>query len=93
MLQIITNHEDFEALLSKVVLLAVENLPAQPGAPKPDIMTGEQVCEKLSITIQTLIKWRDKGKVPFLQIGSSIRYDFNKVISALEVNKKKGASK
>jgi hypothetical protein len=90
MLQIITNNEDFEALLSKVVQLAVENLPAQPGALKPDIMTGEQVCEKLDITIQTLIKWRQKGKVPFLKIGSAVRYDFNKVVSALEVDIKKG---
>jgi hypothetical protein len=59
----------------------------------PEIITGEDLSKKLGVTIQTLIRWRQKGKIPFLQIGNSIRYDFNKVIEALEVNKKKGASK
>jgi excisionase family DNA binding protein len=61
--------------------------------PQPDIMTGEELCKKLDVTIQTLIRWRHKGKIPYLQIGSSIRYDFNKVLDALEVSKKKGGAK
>lgn len=59
----------------------------------PAIITGEELCKKLDVTIQTLIRWRQKGKIPYLQIGSSIRYDLNKVIEALEVGKKKGATK
>ena len=58
---------------------------------KPDIITGEELCKKLDVTIQTLIRWRQKGKIPYLQIGSSIRYDLNKVLDAIEVGKKKGA--
>ncbi len=58
--------------------------------PKPDIMTGEQLCTKLDVTIQTLIRWRHKGKIPYMQIGSAIRYDLNKVLEAIEVSKKKG---
>ena len=58
--------------------------------PKPEILTGEELCKKLGITIQSVIRWRHKGKIPFLRIGSSIRYDFNKVLEALEVGKKKG---
>ena len=58
--------------------------------PKPDIITGEQLCKKLDVTIQTLIRWRHKGKIPYMQIGSAIRYDLNKVLEAIEVGKKKG---
>ena len=58
---------------------------------KPEIITGEDLCKKLDITIQTLIRWRQKGKIPYLQIGSSIRYDLNKVLDAIEIGKKKGA--
>ncbi len=93
MLQIITDQEEFKELAFKMVRLAIESLPAGNTVPKPEIMTGEQVCEKLSITIQTLMRYRQKGKIPFIQIGSSIRYDFNKVIEALEVTSKKGARK
>lgn len=61
--------------------------------PKPHIMTGGELCKNLDVTIQTLIRWRHKGKIPYLQIGSSIRYDFNKVLDALDVSKKKGGIK
>ncbi len=90
MLQIITNDAEFKGVMLEAVQWAVENMPAQKQLPKPDIMTGEELCEKLDVTIQTLIRWRQKGKIPFLQIGSSIRYDFNKVLEAIEVGKKKG---
>ena len=58
----------------------------------PEIINGDALCKKLGVTIQTLIRWRQKGKIPFLQIGSSIRYDLNKVLDCLE-DKKKGAKK
>ena len=90
MLQIITEKEDFKDIALEMLKWAVENMPAQKPIPKPDIMTGEELCKKLDITIQTLIRWRHKGKIPFFAIGSSIRYDFNKVLEALEVGKKKG---
>ena len=70
---------------------AVEHLPAQRTLSEPEIITGDKLCQRLDITIQTLIRWRQKGKIPFMQIGSAIRYDLNKVIEAIEVGKKKGA--
>lgn len=53
----------------------------------PVILNSEEICIKLGISVQTMIKWRAKGKVPFFRIGSSIRYDLNKVLEALEVSK------
>jgi excisionase family DNA binding protein len=48
----------------------------------------KQLCEFLGVTEPTIIRWRKKGKIPFLQIGSSIRFNLPAVIAALEVKKK-----
>jgi|GEM_PF-772985 len=93
MLQIITDQKEFEEIALRMVQMAIDKMPSQIETPKPDIRTGDQVCESLSISSQTLAIWRKKGKIPYIKIGSAIRYDFNKVISALEVINKKGASK
>lgn len=55
------------------------------SANEPPINT-KQLCEFLDITEPTAAKWRNKGKIPFFQIGSAIRYDRNKVVKALEEN-------
>ena len=93
MLQIITNDAEFKSVMLEAMQWAVENMPAQKPIQKPDIMTGEELCKKLDVTIQTLIRWRHKSKIPYLQIGSSIRYDLYKVLEAIEVGKKRGGSK
>lgn len=63
----------------------------QKEAAKPVLppITTKQLCEFLGLTEPTIIRWRQKGKIPFMQIGSAIRYDKNKVIEALEVKKQK----
>jgi DNA-binding transcriptional MerR regulator len=81
-------HNPFEEIAQRLNfienLLQNINIEGIKIEPKPEIMTGEQLCEKLDVTIQTLIRWRQKGKIPYFQIGSSIRYDFKKVLNALE---------
>jgi excisionase family DNA binding protein len=47
-------------------------------------ISERELCKYLGISAPTAIRWRQKGKLPFMQIGSAIRYDLNKVISALE---------
>jgi len=91
MLQIITNDAEFKCVMLEAMQWAVENMPPQNAVSKPEIITGEELCKKLDVTIQTLIRWRQKGRVPYMQLGSSIRYDLIKVLDAIEVNKKKGA--
>ena len=93
MIQIITDKSEFQLVALEMMQWAIENMPKSKPEPEPEIMTGEELCKKLDVTIQTLIRWRHKGKIPYLQIGSSIRYDFNKVLDALEVTKKKGGAK
>ena len=50
----------------------------------------KELCKRLAITEPTVIRWRKKGKIPYLTIGSSIRYDWNAVLTALQVQKKGG---
>jgi hypothetical protein len=92
MLQIITTTEAFKSLMLEAVEFAVNNIPQKEPTKEAQIITGEDLSKKLGVTIQTLIRWRQKGKIPFLQIGNSIRYDLYKVLDSLEANKK-GAKK
>jgi len=86
-------YPELEHSLEKLIEKSFNSQNSNNKTLSPDIKTGDEVCEKLGITIQTLIRWRQKGKVPYLKLGSSIRYDFNKVIEALEVGNKKGDRK
>ena len=50
-------------------------------------VTTKELCQFLSISEPTCIRWRQKGKIPFMQFGGSIRYDKAAVLAAIE-NKK-----
>ena len=51
-------------------------------------VTTKELCSFLGITEPTVIRWRKKGKIPFIQIGSAIRFNLSAVVQALEVTKK-----
>lgn len=89
-IQFITTHEEMQSLFDSYFQKSVLNYQPEKAQAEAIIMTGEEICKKFDITIQTLIRWRHKGKIPFMQIGSAVRYDLNKVIAAIEASKKKG---
>lgn len=45
---------------------------------------SKEICTYLGISEPTLIRWRNKGKIPFLRFGNIIRYDRDAVSKALE---------
>lgn len=47
-------------------------------------ITGKELCKYLGISEPTLIRWRKKGKIPFLRVGGVLRYDKAAVSKALE---------
>jgi len=51
-------------------------------------INSEQLCSHLNISMPTCIRWRKKGRIPFLKIGASIRYNLPEVINALENHKR-----
>lgn len=53
------------------------------------ILDTDQLMIKLGVTRPTLAKWRREGRIPFIQIGSVVRYDLDKVLEALESKNRK----
>ena len=79
--QILSEIQELKALILAMPLAGV-NEPA-------DIIDRATLCKRLNITEPTVIRWEKKGKIPVMRIGSSIRYNWQTVIKALEVVKKK----
>jgi predicted DNA-binding transcriptional regulator AlpA len=52
-----------------------------------EIINRDELCKRLDITEPTCIRWEKKGKIPRIEIGSAIRYNWPKVIEALESKK------
>lgn len=53
------------------------------------ILDTDQLMAKLGVTRPTLAKWRKEGRIPFIQVGSVVRYDLDKVLAALENRKRR----
>ncbi len=52
-----------------------------------EIIKREELCRRLDITEPTAIRWEKKGSIPSIRIGSNVRYNWPKVIEALEGQK------
>ena len=63
-----------------------QNLTSKPQNEQP--INTKELINFLDITEPTLIRWRKKGKIPFMQIGSAVRFNLPAVVAALEVKKK-----
>lgn len=80
----------FDELNDKLV--RIESLLAVPLSANNDCqpiekpITTKELCDFLNISEPTIIRWRKKGKIPFLQVGSSLRFSKASVIKALEKN-------
>jgi excisionase family DNA binding protein len=76
----------FEIIMERLVSieeqLARFNVPAP--VPQPEIIGRDELCMRLNITTPTAIRWEKKGKIPALRVGSNVRYNWPKVIEALE---------
>lgn len=82
----------FESLWDKIVSIEREvqelrKLKTPESEPEPEIVTGTVLCERVGIDRQTLAKWRKKGLVPFIEGTGAYRYNYPKVIEALEGKK------
>ena len=49
-----------------------------------NIITEKELSERLKITKVTLHKYRKEGKIPFSQVGRTIRYDYKEVMETLK---------
>tara|TARA_Y100001963_G_C6724358_1_gene420696 strand:+ start:320 stop:577 length:258 start_codon:yes stop_codon:yes gene_type:complete len=72
--------EEFKQLIEEAVFKATCTKPKL----EYNIITENELSERLSISKVTLHKYRSEGKIPFSKIGRTIRYDYNEVIEALK---------
>jgi len=52
-------------------------------SPPAEILTPEQLRTRLGIGVSTEIRYRKKGKLPWLQIGDVIRYNWIEVLKKI----------
>ena len=74
--------EKLDGLESKIAVNT--NTSTTPAA---EIIGREELCKRLNITEPTVIRWEKKGVLPCFRIGSNVRYNWPKVIEALEGKK------
>lgn len=80
---------DLQDMIKKAVDDGIKDSFEKFVEPDPVLIDGETLCSKFGITPGTLQKWRDRKEIPYLQIGSVIRYDFNKIIKLKETKRKR----
>ena len=57
------------------------------------LLTENEVAKRLSLTTNTLRKWRYLGKGPnFIKIGSAVRYEQEEIATFIEDNIKNSTS-
>jgi len=52
-----------------------------------NIITEKELSKRLGISKVTLHKYRRQGKIPFSQVGRTIRYDYKEVMETLKHKK------
>jgi predicted DNA-binding transcriptional regulator AlpA len=49
-----------------------------------NIIKEKELSKRIGISKVTLHKYRKQGKIPFIQIGRSILYDYNEVMETIK---------
>ena len=49
-----------------------------------NIITEKELSERIGISKVTLHKYRKEGKIPFIKVGRTIRYDYKEVMETLK---------
>lgn len=71
----------FERLLSKLSKSKIEILTTAKEIPEHDRLTQKQAAKLVNRSVQTLIKWKKKNKIPFYQIEGTIFYSKSEILA------------
>ena len=83
---VLIDPEELRALISEE-LNNIKPVITTSNEAEPPI-SQQEMCRFLNITEPTLIRWKRKGLIPFLQVGSRVLFQKGKVVAALERVKK-----
>ena len=75
----------FEVILEELAAIRERMDSISPNPPAPvEIIDRPELLKRLALTEPTVIRYEKKGKIPVIRIGSSVRYNWQAVIKALE---------
>jgi len=74
-----------------LILCSVPPVPAPPSAPAPKLLTARDAAKALAICEKTLWAFTDRGEIPVVRIGRSVRYDPQDLSRWIEFRKRIGA--
>ena len=72
-----------EVITAKIPQPGSINHPEFPAK----LANEKELCDFLGIGPATASRWRQKGKIPYVKIGITIRYNLKEVMEALTVKK------
>lgn len=87
MLQVTINEDQLNSIIDTAVNRAVAK--ERERNEESSLIDGDQICKRFGISKQTLQNWRDRKEIPFVQIGTVIRYDFNKILKHKEIKRRR----
>ena len=73
--------------IEKQVTLAVEQKFSEMKTEKEEIsevIREDELCKRLSLSRTTISTYRRNNKIPYHKVGNNIRYEYEKVLKALE---------
>lgn len=73
-----------ERVENNLVMLARISMFQHANRIEPKIVTTKELCEYLRVNETTIIRWKQKGKIPYFNIGTAVRFNLNLVLAALE---------
>lgn len=82
--RILTTENDIERIVTDIVSALKKNeQPTVEAEREEKLYTSEEVCKILRCSRPTLHRWKRDGLIPFVRIGTNIRYkesDLKKLI-------------
>ena len=79
-----TNPFDVIAARLDTIEEAIRTTPGLQAAPIPEILDVDEVCKRLNISRPTLLSWKTKGKIPYIQVDKVLRFEWHSVVAALQ---------
>lgn len=80
---------DLQDMIKKAVDDGIRDSFEKFQNPDPILIDTDELCARFGITPVTLQKWRDRKEIPYIQLGSVIRYDYHKILKVKETKRKR----
>lgn len=83
-LLISVSKSDLQTLITECVNSCLNHNRKESDNHIAEIIDRAELCKRLDISEPTVIRWEGKGKIPSLRVGDRVRYNWHKVLKALE---------